>query len=386
MKRNNIFLVALLICFAACKTAKYSDLDEGIYADIQTNKGDILIQLTYDKTPVTVANFVSLAEGTNTFVTDSLKGKPYYDGIKFHRVIKDFMIQGGDPLGTGAGDPGYKFGDEFTNLKHDKPGILSMANSGKNTNGSQFFITHKPTPWLDNKHSVFGEVVANPNLVKSIKAKITDSTKLGKSIDSLRMSVVNAIVRGDTIHKIDIIRNGASAKAFDANKIFSEGYEKDKAKAEEEIKKAKELLAKTVEKFEAQKAKAVTLPSGLQYYITEKGTGPKLKKTSKVMTHYAVYFADGKLLETSKLETAEALGKVNQQKKAAGAYRPIPADVSPEAKMIAGFKEGLQQLSIGDKATIFIPYHLAYGEGGTRGIPPKSDLIFELEPIEFVKE
>ena len=144
---------------AITKTPSNTTNAEGIFAEFDTNKGKILVQLEYAKTPITVANFVSLAEGTNTIVKAELKNKPYYNGLKFHRVIKDFMIQGGDPLGTGSGDPGYKFKDEFTDLKHNKGGILSMANSGVATNGSQFFITHKETPWLDGKHTVFGSVV-----------------------------------------------------------------------------------------------------------------------------------------------------------------------------------------------------------------------------------
>ena len=174
-----------------------SNINDGIFAEIETTKGKILLKLEYQKTPVTVANFISLAEGTNNFVTDSkLKGKPFYNGLKFHRVIKDFMIQGGDPLGNGSGNPGYKFKDEFTDLVHDKAGILSMANSGPSTNGSQFFITHKDTPWLNGKHTIFGRVING-------------------------MEVVNAIVQDDIINKITITRKGAAAKAFDASKVFS---------------------------------------------------------------------------------------------------------------------------------------------------------------------
>jgi len=141
-----------------------------IKATIKTNKGDINLNLTDDKTPVTVANFVNLAK------------QGFYNDLSFHRVIPDFMIQGGCPIGTGTGGPGYKFEDEFdASLKHDKPGVLSMANAGPGTNGSQFFVTHVATPWLDGKHSVFGEV---------------DSAE--------DMAVVNAIVGGDNIHSIEV--------------------------------------------------------------------------------------------------------------------------------------------------------------------------------------
>jgi len=143
-----------------------------MYAHFQTNKGHFKVKLFADKAPKTVENFVSLAEGTKEY-TDPKTGqkmtKPFYDGLVFHRVIKDFMIQGGCPLGTGTGGPGYRFNDEFhPELKHNKPGLLSMANAGPNTNGSQFFITTVPTPWLDNRHAIFGEVVEGYDIVDQI--------------------------------------------------------------------------------------------------------------------------------------------------------------------------------------------------------------------------
>ncbi|WP_418263399.1 peptidylprolyl isomerase [Flavobacterium faecale] len=181
---------------------------EGIYATINTSKGNIVLALEYKKTPVTVANFISLAEGTNTFVKDEkLKGKPFFNGLKFHRVINDFMIQGGDPQGTGAGSAGYSFKDEFApELVFDKGGILAMANSGPKTNGSQFFITHKETPWLNQKHTIFGHVTEG-------------------------MNVVNAIVQDDIITKITFTRVGQEAKKFDAPKVFA-NYFNNKAEDE----------------------------------------------------------------------------------------------------------------------------------------------------------
>jgi len=176
------------------QTQQTTDGKDHMYAVITTIKGEIRIELAYEVTPLTVANFVALAEGDmpNPYKEN---GVPYYDGLTFHRVIADFMIQGGDPLGTGSGNPGYSFKDEFTYLEHDRPGTLSMANSGPATNGSQFFITHKETPWLNGKHTVFGYVV--------------------KGID-----VVNQIQKDDFIVRIKIVREGQSAQDFNAIEVF----------------------------------------------------------------------------------------------------------------------------------------------------------------------
>lgn len=362
----------VLALLMSCKE-KYPDLKDGMYAEFVTTKGTMVAKLFYKKAPNTVANFVSLAEGTNTLVDSIYKGKKFYNGTIFYRVVDSFMIQGGDPTGKGTGNPGYRFDDEFNpDLKHDKPGVLAMANSGPNTNGSQFYITEIPKPNLDNTHTVFGQLILGLNVLDSIT-----NVKTLKANDRPIKDVV--------LKKLNIIRKGASAKAFNAPNIFINHF----AKLErlEKIKEAKEqaLLKATREKFKIQQEQTVLLSSGLQYIITKKGTGEKLTESSKALVDYAVYFESGKLLETSKLETAEAQDAVNVNRKAAGKYQPIIANLSPDAQMIAGFKEGLQQLSVGDKATLFIPYHLAYGESGNRAIPPKSNLIFEVEILEIVK-
>ncbi|MGB2086863.1 MAG: peptidylprolyl isomerase [Flavobacteriaceae bacterium] len=358
MKNISLRILSALLLIGCA--SQYPDLETGLYADIQTNKGSIILSLEHEKTPVTVANFVSLAEGNNAFVADSFKNKNYYDGIVFHRVIKDFMIQGGDPTASGSGGPGYRFDDEITDLTHSGPGILSMANAGPNTNGSQFFITHKATPWLDGKHTVFGKVVDG-------------------------QTIVDSIAQNDTINTIKIIRKGSAAKKFDAPKIFSDYFTKmEQRKAEEEEKRTVGQL-NSKEKFDQQKAQSMATSSGLKYIVTKKGNGKAVKSTNKAMTHYAVYFEDGKLLETSMLETAQELGVVNEQRRLANAYQPIPANVEPDAAMIPGFKEGLRLLNVGDEATLFLPYNIAYGEKGNRGIPPKANLIFEVKIVELIE-
>jgi len=214
MKKQYYILIFLIVSISFSCVSTHPDLNDGLYAQLETNKGDILIDLTFKETPVTVANFVSLSEGKNKDVDDQFKNKKYYDGLIFHRVIENFMIQGGDPTGTGRGGPGYNFKDEFSeNLLHDGPGILSMANSGPKTNGSQFFITHKETPWLNGKHTVFGKVVKGQEIVDSIE-------------------------QNDTIKSVTIIRNGRDAKRFNAPKIFSNHFKEDKIL---EDKKAEEL-------------------------------------------------------------------------------------------------------------------------------------------------
>lgn len=370
IKNSLRFLLIIFVTLSSCKS-QYPDLEDGIYAEFITTKGIMVARLDYDRTPITVANFVSLAEGTSTMVDSLYQGKKFFNGVTFHRVMDNFMIQGGDPTGTGNGNPGYIFMDEFnSDLKHDKPGILSMANSGPNTNGSQFFITEIPKPHLDNVHSVFGELVIGIDVQDSISNVETDSNK--RPIEDV------------VINELNIIRKGNKAKSFDAPKVFYNHFIEADRLAKENADKEAALLKNTLEKFKKQQEQAITLDSGLQYIITEKGTGKKLKTTSKVLTHYTVFFENGKLLETSKLEIAEAFNAVNEDRKTANQYLPIKADLSPNARMIAGFKEGLQHLSVGDKATLFVPFHLGYGDAGSRDIPPKTNLIFEVEIVELL--
>lgn len=355
-------------------------VQDGIFAEIETTKGKIVLELEYKKTPVTVASFISLANGTNTIVKAELKGKPFYDGLKFHRVIKDFMIQGGDPLGTGAGDPGYKFKDEIVKeLVHDKGGILSMANSGPATNGSQFFITHKDTPWLNGKHTVFGHSVSG-------------------------MDVINAIVQDDKILKVKIVRNGTDAKQFDAAKIFAAYYatkgddDKKQALAEaEKLKAANEAAAvakkEYLDKFgnvvaskyaslNNSRTIATKTASGLSYVLT-KGKGAKPENAKTVYVYYAGFLEDGTLFDSNIDEVNKAFGKFDQNRANQSGYAPLPFEIGKKSGLIPGFIEGLELLSFGDKATIFIPSKLGYGERGAGNvIPPNANIIFEIEIVE----
>ena len=358
MKKITIYILLLLAVIFGCSD-KNPSLDDGLYANLQTSKGEIILKLEIEKTPVTVANFVSLAEGRNEKVSDEFSGKKYYDGLIFHRVIDDFMIQGGDPTATGSGGPGYQFSDEFTDLSHSGPGILSMANAGPGTNGSQFFITHKETPWLDGKHTVFGKV---------IKGQV----------------VVDSIAQNDTIFKVNIIRKGSKAKKFDAPKIFSNHFEEIENLAKKAAEKTEITIKETLERFKNHRAQATKTESGLSYFISEKGDGPNVNSTNITNVNYSVYFEDGVLLDTSVLNIAESYEKVDQNRLAADAYKPITADVNKEAAMIEGFKEGVRLLKVGDKATLFLPYDLAYGVEGNRMIPARSNLIFEIEVVSLV--
>jgi cyclophilin family peptidyl-prolyl cis-trans isomerase len=384
MIKNSMLYLAILLSFLACKE-QYPELEDGVYAEFVTNKGTMVAKLSHDKTPVTVANFVALAEGSHPMVSEEYKGKPFYNGIIFHRVINGFMIQGGDPTGTGGGNPGYKFEDEFhPDLQHDKPGILSMANSGPATNGSQFFITEVPTPHLNNRHSVFGELVLGMNI--------------HDSISNVKTAGADKPIEDVVIEQLNIIRKGKEAKAFNAPKVFEEELPKIKERQEQMREEArKEAEAKQAEKdaknieaateievvLDDYLAKTKTLDSGLKIYTIINGNGPKPATGSTVKMNYEGYFTDGRLFDTSVQSVAERHGMLNEQKAAANAYQPMPMPISPDAGMIAGFKEAATQMKVGDKIFVYMPSHLAYGERGAGGgfIPPNTDLIFIMEMV-----
>ncbi|WP_053990370.1 peptidylprolyl isomerase [Mangrovimonas sp. TPBH4] len=308
-------------------------MQDGLYAKFNTSKGDILVALEFEKVPGTVGNFVALAEG-NLENSAKPQGNPYYNGLKFHRVIPDFMIQGGCPQGTGTGNPGYKFDDEFhPDLKHDGPGVLSMANAGPGTNGSQFFITHVETPWLDNMHTVFGKVVEGQD-------------------------VVYAIAQGDVMDAVEIIRVGEAAENFNAIEAFRtfEGAREERIAAEREAKRAE--LDKLAAGFEET-------ASGLRYQIIQKGAGTKAEKGKTVAVHYKGQLADGTVFDSSY--------KRNQ---------PLEFTVGV-GQVIAGWDEGIGLLQVGDKARFVIPSDLGYGSRGAGGvIPGDATLVFDVELMD----
>jgi FKBP-type peptidyl-prolyl cis-trans isomerase len=308
-------------------------MENGIYAKFNTAKGAILVKLTHDLTPGTVGNFVGLAEGQ---LENSARpmGEPYYDGLKFHRVIPDFMIQGGCPQGQGTGGPGYNFDDEFhPNLKHDKPGVLSMANAGPGTNGSQFFITHVPTNWLDGKHTVFGHVIEGQD-------------------------VVDAVEGDDALESIEIIRVGDEAKNWNAIEAFRT-FEGSRAKRIEEQKRmAEEALEKLAAGFQKTE-------SGLRYQIIQKGNGTAAEKGKKVSVHYQGALENGQVFDSSY-------------------KRKQPIDFTLGiGQVIEGWDEGIALLQVGDKARFVIPSYLGYGSRGAGGvIPPDATLVFDVELMD----
>nr|WP_321228468.1 peptidylprolyl isomerase [uncultured Psychroserpens sp.] len=308
-------------------------MQDGLYAKLNTTKGEILIALEFQKTPGTVGNFVALAEG-NLENKVKPQGTPYYDGLKFHRVIPDFMIQGGCPQGTGTGDPGYKFDDEFHHdLRHDGPGVLSMANSGPGSNGSQFFITHIETPWLDNKHTVFGNVIEGQD-------------------------IVDAITQDDAINTVEIVRVGADAEKFNAVEAFRtfEGSREKRIAAEREAGRAE--LDKLASGFEETE-------SGLRYQILQKGTGKAAEKGKTVSVHYKGQLADGTVFDSSYKRNA-----------------PLDFQVGV-GQVIAGWDEGICLLNVGDKARLVIPSDLGYGSAGAGGvIPADAILVFDVELMD----
>lgn len=353
-------LISLLI--TSCVSTKIPNfkLEDGIYAEIETNRGVMLLNLEYEKAPLTVANFVGLAEG-NLTVFDTVKfNQPYYDGLIFHRVIDNFMIQTGDPKANGTGGPGYRFFDETDNgLTHHDAGVLSMANAGPNTNGSQFFITHRSTGHLNGKHTVFGHIVVGQDIV--------DQTK-----------------QGDTIKEMKIIRVGKAARKFNATKTFEVEYEKRKYLFEEEQKRKAELQEKNEARINKCKAmnieeykkyfKAIVLEkdsaaiqtgSGLMYTILEEGEGKNPVRGDQLQVHYIGTHFYGDKFDSSYDRN-----------------QPINVKYMIQG-MIPGFDEALSLSKKGSKIVAYIPYYLAYGAKGRPGIGPYADLVFSVSLVDI---
>jgi len=346
MKKIKLILTLFLMNMfnTACEGQKKYDLSDGLYAEFVTTMGVVLCNLEFEKTPMTVGNFVGLAEGKIENKSKEL-GAPFYNGIIFHRVIPGFMIQAGCPQGNGMGDPGYKFADEIhPDLTHSGPGILSMANSGPATNGSQFFITHAETPWLDGKHTVFGKVIEGQDIVDAIGNVEATNSKPNTDV---------------VIKQLNIIRIGKNAKKFDALMSFNEEQEKaNKLQIEKEKKMKAELdeLAQGAEETQ----------SGLRYFILKEGSGDKPKVGNEVSVHYTGYLTDGTKFDSS-LDRGEPI--------------KFPLGMG---KVIPGWDEGISLINKGGKAKFIIPPHLAYGERGAGGvIPPNATLIFEVELVEI---
>lgn len=367
MIKKNIILalasISLLSCTPIYKKMNvdkqtYEGLNDGLYANLQTSKGNMIVKFEDEKSPVTVANFVGLAEGKIDNKAKA-KGVPFYDGTIFHRVIKDFMIQGGDPKGNGSGDPGYKFDDEKNDLTHKGKGILSMANSGPNTNGSQFFITQVATPHLNGRHTVFGEVVEGLNVIDAI-ADVEKGAQ-DKPKEDVVLQKVSVFSKGDQYKNYDPAKifNEGKGKIQERNKAIIAKIEADKKKKEEEFKANQEKLANDMKAGMQQTA------SGLFYKITKSTEGKAPKAGDNVSVHYA-----GKLVDGTEFDSSF---KRNE---------PIEFPVGM-GRVIKGWDEGIMMLKEGETATFLIPAELGYGARGAGGvIPPNAWLVFDVELVK----
>ena len=378
MKKIILILSALTSSLMGCNE-KYNELEEGLYAEFDTNMGAMVVKLSYEKTPITVANFVALAEGNHPDVDSIFKNRPFYDGLIFHRVINNFMIQGGDPEGTGRGGPGYKFPDEFdTTLMHNKPGILSMANSGPGTNGSQFFITETPTPHLNNKHTVFGEVVLGLDIQDSIS--------------NVETGVADRPISDIIIKKLNIIRKGEQAKNFNAvniwnielSKLIDENNRKEKENERirlENIAIGKQKATDFLPTLKKYKSRSIKQANGLRVLYLNKGSGIEPKQGDTVKLYYELYDPNANLIDSNSREIEEQYGRFSSEKETRGRYNPMPMILSNDAPMIQGFKNAVEQMRVGDKIYVHIPYQLGYGEQGSGIIAPKQDLIFIISMV-----
>ncbi len=358
--RKIISILTVAAIVTSCSTVKipnsmskeeYSSLKDGLYAQMETNKGNLTIELFEKEAPLTVANFVGLAEGSKENKAKPL-GTPYYDGIVFHRVIKDFMIQGGDPDGKGTGGPGYDFADEFfSDRKHDKKGILSMANAGPGTNGSQFFITEVPTPWLDGKHTIFGQVIDGLDVIDTIA-----NVKKGAQDRPIEDVIINHVY---------IIKKGDQYKNYNGGEAFEKAQKEHVAKLAEIKAKEQAEKDKEIQRQKDLTAKASKTVSGLMYVIEEEGKGPVPDDGEEVKVHYTLRLNDGEKLDSSFDRS-----------------QPLTAVVG-KTQLIKGWMEALTLFKKGSKIFLIIPPELGYGPQGAGGvIPPNATLYFDMEILD----
>ena len=358
--RKIISILTVAAVVTSCSTVKipnsmskeeYSNLKDGLYAQMETNMGNMTIELFEEEAPLTVANFVGLAEGTKENKAKPL-GTPYYDGIIFHRVIKDFMIQGGDPDGKGTGGPGYDFADEFfSDRKHDKKGILSMANAGPGTNGSQFFITEVPTPWLDGRHTIFGQVIDGLDVIDTIA--------------NVKKGAQDRPVEDVVINHVYIIKKGDQYKKYNGGEAFEKAQKEHVAKLAEIKAKEQAEKDKEIQRQKDLTAKASKTESGLMYVIEEEGSGPVPNNGEEVKVHYTLRLNDGEKLDSSFDRS-----------------QPLSAIVG-QTQLIKGWMEALTMFKKGSKVFLIIPPELGYGPQGAGGvIPPNATLYFEMEILD----
>jgi cyclophilin family peptidyl-prolyl cis-trans isomerase len=392
-----LFIIALMVSMSAfsCQN-QYPDLEDGLYAEINTTQGTMVAKLYFEEVPVTVANFVGLAEGNHPKLADTLQGKPFYDGTIFHRVMDQFMIQGGDPTGTGRGSAGYKFHSEFDpSLSHSKAGILSMANSGGvTTNGSQFFITEIPYQKLDafhadgglkncnapgtSCHPVFGELVKGIDVQDTISnvAVSKDRATLNKPLEDV------------VINKVRIIRLGKNAIAFDAPKVYTE-QEPLLAQRLIDLQKKQEALAKEraiaagkdfIKANADLKGEVFESPTGMVMIHSKAKNGKKPTSASTVLINTSGYFMNGNLLYTTDAAVAKKMEQYDAKQDEGGAYKPFPMIYNESASLVPGFREAMLRMNIGDKARVYVPSYLGYGAGGRPPrVPGNTDLYFDIE-------
>jgi len=345
-------ILLLLLLISACKPTKYSDLEDGLYAEFTTNKGAFLVDLYSDKVPMTVANFIALVEGNHPKLIDTLQGENFYKGIIFHRLINKIAIQAGGYSSKGT-------------------------NADSMTNSSHFFITFKPIPSIDGQYPVFGKIIAYPNQLKTLKKKYKDSLQLQKAIDSTRMSVAATLKENDTILSLEIIKLGRKALDFDAAKVFEKEETAFNASIQKKKKSAKEIETKRYTNYLVQKEKFLTdknilnsvkTSSGLQVLKLKETNGKKAVANKPITVNYILYIADGKKIQSSYDVNGTPLTfRLDDQKK----------------PMMAGFKEGILTMREGEKARLFIPYYIAYGEDAFGPFPAKSDLVFDVEILKI---